>query len=82
MNKQRANACQQDINRIVLDSDSLGLESFGFGILNCPSLNRASDFDVNEISRLSDLARRSFEIALLRSRAKSRAFGTGLMLMV
>ena len=36
--KPRDKACQQDINRILLDSNSLGLESFGFGILNCPSL--------------------------------------------
>ena len=37
--KQRDKACKQDINRILLlDSDSLGFESFGFGILNCPSL--------------------------------------------
>ena len=38
VNKQRDKACKQDINRILLDSDSLGFESFGFGILNCPSL--------------------------------------------
>ena len=39
MTKQRDKACKQDINRILLfDSDSLGFESFGFGILNCPSL--------------------------------------------
>ena len=38
VNKQRDKACNQDINRILLDSDSLGFESFGFGILNCPSL--------------------------------------------
>ena len=38
VNKQRVKACQQDINRILLDLDSLGYESFGFGILNCPSL--------------------------------------------
>ena len=38
VNKQRDKACQHDINRILLDSDSLGFESFGFGILNCPSL--------------------------------------------
>ena len=38
VNKQRVKACQQDINRILLDLDSLGFESFGFGILNCPSL--------------------------------------------
>ena len=37
--KQRDKACKQDINRILLlDSDSLGFESFRFGILNCPSL--------------------------------------------
>ena len=37
--KQRDEACKQDINRILfLDSDSLGFKSFGFGILNCPSL--------------------------------------------
>ena len=40
VNKQRDKACKQDINRILLDSDSLGFESFGFGILNCPSLER------------------------------------------
>ena len=35
MTKQRNKACKQDINRILLlDSDSLGFESFGFGILN------------------------------------------------
>ena len=39
VNKQRHKACKQDINRILLDSDSLGFESFGFGILNCPSLD-------------------------------------------
>ena len=38
VNKQCDKACKQDINRILLDSDSLGFESFGFGILNCPSL--------------------------------------------
>ena len=38
VNKQRDKACKQDINQILLDSDSLGFESFGFGILNCPSL--------------------------------------------
>ena len=38
VNKQRDKACKQDINRIPLDLDSLGFESFGFGILNCPSL--------------------------------------------
>ena len=38
VNKQRDKACKQDINRILLDSDSLGFESFRFGILNCPSL--------------------------------------------
>ena len=39
MSKQRDKACKQDIHRILLlDSDSLGFESFGFGILNCPSL--------------------------------------------
>ena len=38
VNKQRDKACKQDVNRILLDSDSLGFESFGFGILNCPSL--------------------------------------------
>ena len=38
VNKQRDKACKQDINRILLDSDSLGFESFGFSILNCPSL--------------------------------------------
>ena len=38
VNKQRDKACKQDINRILLDSNSLGFESFGFGILNCPSL--------------------------------------------
>ena len=38
VNKQLDKACKQDINRILLDSDSLGFESFGFGILNCPSL--------------------------------------------
>ena len=41
VNKQCDKACKQDINRILLDSDSLGFESFGFGILNCPSLYRA-----------------------------------------
>ena len=42
MTKQRDKACKckQDINRILLlDSDSLGFEFFGFGILNCPSLD-------------------------------------------
>ena len=41
--KNRDKACKQNIYRILLsglnwhfDSDSLGLESFGFGILNCP----------------------------------------------
>ena len=38
VNKQRDKARKQDINRILLDSDSLGFESLGFGILNCPSL--------------------------------------------
>ena len=38
VNKQRDKACQQDINRILLDSNSLGFESFGVGILNCPYL--------------------------------------------
>ena len=38
VNKQRDKACKQDINRILLNLDSLGCESFGFGILNCPSL--------------------------------------------
>ena len=38
VNKPRDKACKQHINRILLDSDSLGFESFGFGILNCPSL--------------------------------------------
>ena len=38
VNKQHDKACKQDINRILLDSDSLGFKSFGFGILNCPSL--------------------------------------------
>ena len=39
MTKQRDKACMQDINRILLlDSDSLGFESFEFSILNCPSL--------------------------------------------
>ena len=39
MTNQRDKACKQDINRILLlDSDRLGFESFGFGILNCPSL--------------------------------------------
>ena len=39
MTKQRDKACKQDINQILLlDLDSLGFESFGFGILNCPSL--------------------------------------------
>ena len=39
MTKQRDKACKQDINRILLlDSDSLGFESFGFSILNCLSL--------------------------------------------
>ena len=38
VNKQRDKACKQDINRILLDSDSLGFKSFRFGILNCPSL--------------------------------------------
>ena len=38
VNKQRVKACQQDINQILLDLDSLGFESFRFGILNCPSL--------------------------------------------
>ena len=38
VNKQRDKACKQEINRILLDSDSLRFESFGFGILNCPSL--------------------------------------------
>ena len=39
VNKQHVKACQQDINRILLDLDSLGFKSFGFGILNCPSLD-------------------------------------------
>ena len=34
VNKQRDKACKQDINRILLDLDSLGFESFGFSILN------------------------------------------------
>ena len=39
MTNQRDKACKQDINRsLLLDSDSLGFKSFGFGILNCPSL--------------------------------------------
>ena len=38
VNKQRDKACKQDINQILLDLDSLGFESFEFGILNCPSL--------------------------------------------
>ena len=38
VNKQCDKAFKQDINRILLDSDSLGFESFEFGILNCPSL--------------------------------------------
>ena len=38
VNKQHDKACKQDINRILLDSDSLGFESFGFAILNSPSL--------------------------------------------
>ena len=38
VNKQCDKACKQDINRILLDSDSLGFESFRFSILNCPSL--------------------------------------------
>ena len=43
MTKQRDKACKQDINRILLlDSDSLGFESFGFGILNCPSLTEVT----------------------------------------
>ena len=42
VNKQRDKACKQNINRILLDSDSLGFESFGFGILNCPSLSKSS----------------------------------------
>ena len=39
VNKQLDKACKPNINRILLDSDSLGFESFGFGILNCPSLS-------------------------------------------
>ena len=38
VNKQRNKAFKQDNNRILLDSDSSGFESFGFGILNFPSL--------------------------------------------
>ena len=38
VNKQRDKACKQNINQILLDLDSLGFESFEFGILNCPSL--------------------------------------------
>ena len=38
VNKQRDKACKQDINRIVLYSDSLRFESFGFDVLNCSSL--------------------------------------------
>ena len=44
VNKQCDKACQQDINRILLDSDSLGFKSFGFGILNCPPLVLVPDF--------------------------------------
>ena len=45
MTKQRDKACKQDINRILLlDLDSLGFESFGFGILNCPSLCARKNF--------------------------------------
>ena len=44
MNKQRVKACQQDINPILLDSVSLGFESFGFGILNCPSLPTTKEY--------------------------------------
>ena len=38
VNKQCDKACKLDINRILLDSDSLRFESFRFSILNCPSL--------------------------------------------
>ena len=38
VNKQRDKACKLDINRFLLDLDSLGFESFRFSILNCPSL--------------------------------------------
>ena len=46
VNKQRVKACQQDINQMLLDSDSLGFKSFGFGILNCPSLGDSSKCEV------------------------------------
>ena len=38
VNKQYDKACKQDIIQILLDLDSLGFKSFGFSILNCPSL--------------------------------------------
>ena len=51
MTKQRDKACKQDINRILLlDSDSLGFESFGFGILNCPSLFAGLSYKVVGLS--------------------------------
>ena len=40
MTKQRDKACKQNIKQILLlDSNSLGFEFFGFGILNCQSLH-------------------------------------------
>ena len=42
VNKQHDKACKQDNNRILLDSDSLGFEFFGFGVPNCPSLNKTN----------------------------------------
>ena len=44
VNKQRHKACKQDINQTLLDLDSLGFESFRFGILNCPSLLWSKSF--------------------------------------
>ena len=44
VNKQRDKACKQDNNRILLDSDRVGFESLGFGILNCPSLDESTHF--------------------------------------
>ena len=58
VNKQRDRACKQDINRILLDLDSLGFESFGFGILNCPSLVLSTNF-VGYFSDIDDLGMES-----------------------
>ena len=44
VNKQCDKACKQDINQMLLDSGSMAFESFGFGILNCPSLPAASTY--------------------------------------